>query len=229
MKLKRIFVALIFSTAVAGCQQDANNQIQSQTSEIEYSENIEDDLEFLYGNEFEKASCGKASSKQLATVNEGNTKKDLFLDNCYQQTNNSPWCEQLVRPNPSSKSIFQCTYGANQTHQLIHPDEQTWANAYEAVNIVEDLQKMNICVSLIYNWWRPEPYNKNVGGAAGRHPLGTSVDVRFCNKADQSTAFKELCKMRKAGRLRAIGYYSSTALHFGIGDQAANTWGKSCP
>jgi hypothetical protein len=84
-------------------------------------------------------------------------------------------------------------------------------------------------VALIYNWWRPEPYNKNVGGAPGRHPFGTSVDVRMETMSDMETAFVQLCKWRKAGELRAVGYYGSTALHFGIGDHTGNTWGKDCP
>jgi hypothetical protein len=41
-------------------------------------------------------------------------------------------------------------------------------------------------------------------------------------------AFSQLCKWRAQGRLRAVGYYGSTGLHFGIGDKTANTWGKSC-
>ncbi len=210
--------------------QNSNANEADDAQAAESNEFVEDDLEFIFNdnNLSEKSSCAKASAAQIAVVNQGNEKKEKFFDTCLKATNNSPWCDQLLRPNPSSKSTFQCTYGASQVHQLIHPDENTWQNAYEAVNIVEELIDKNICVSLIYNWWRPEPYNKNVGGAAGRHPHGTSVDVRFCKKSDQSAAFKELCKMRKQGRLRAIGYYSSTALHFGIGDSAANTWGKSC-
>lgn len=67
----------------------------------------------------------------------------------------------------------------------------------------------------------------NVGGAAGRHPFG-SVDVRFKTKNGQAKAHKELCKSRKLGRLRALGFYPGTGLHFGMGDKVANTWGKSC-
>ncbi|MBY0385975.1 hypothetical protein K2X05_12520, partial [bacterium] len=141
----------------------------------------------------------------------------------------SPWCIQLIRPNPSSKSIFACTYGANQIHQLIHPNQDTWKYAYQAVNLIERLEMNGIKIAQIYNWWRPEPYNKNVGGAPGRHPAGTSVDVRFSTKNDQIRAHNLLCKWRKQGELRALGYYSSSALHFGIGDTSANTWGKNCP
>ncbi len=174
-------------------------------------------------------NCKKASSSQLKLVNRGNDKREQFLSQCYKATNNSCWCDQLIRPNPESIDLFHCTYGLNQDHQLIHPDEDTWKNAFEAVKIVEEFEANNILTEIIYNWWRPEPYNKNVGGASSRHPHGTSVDVRFLSKASQEKAFKELCKMRKAGRVRAIGYYATTALHFGIGDSRANTWGKNCP
>lgn len=173
--------------------------------------------------------CKKASVAQIAVVNQGNLKLQKFLRECSSATNNSSWCSQLTRPNPSSTSIFQCTYGANQPHTLIHPDEGTWSNAFKAVQLVEDLQTSGIKPCHIYNWWRPEPYNQNVGGAPGRHPYGTSIDVRFCSMSDMEKAFLRLCKWRSQGRLRALGYYGSTGLHFGIGDLVGNTWGKSCP
>ena len=174
-------------------------------------------------------ACRRASSRQLASVEDGNTKREAFLERCYEETGGSCWCDQLTRPNPSSINTFRCTYGNELPHQLIHPDEKTWDFAIEAAKIVLELEQKNIAVSIIYNWWRPEPYNKNVGGAAGRHPFGTSIDVRFVRKSDQEKAFLELCKMRKKGRIRAVGYYSSSALHFGVGDHTGNTWGKACP
>ena len=39
----------------------------------------------------------------------------------------------------------------------------TWKYAYEAVKIVEEFQDAGIETRIIYNWWRPEPYNGNVG------------------------------------------------------------------
>jgi len=188
----------------------------------------DEDLESVFEN-FRRLGCVKASPSQIAVVNRGNAKKNLFLQKCAEATNNSPWCAQLTRPNPDSLEIFNCTYGASQVHQLIHPDEATWKNAFAAVALVEELQKLGIQVCEIYNWWRPEPYNKNVGGAPGRHPYATSADVRFCDKAEQEKAFLKMCEFRKAGRLRALGYYPSAALHFGMGDSNPNTWGKSCP
>lgn len=186
-----------------------------------------DDGEF---SEEEMISACKAATKaQLAVVNQGNAKKDAFLADCKKRTNGSAWCGQLVRPNPDSIEIFRCTYGATQVHQLINPNATTWANAFNAVKLVTELEKAGVEVCQIYNWWRPEPYNANVAGAAGRHPFGTSVDVRFCSKMDQEKGFAKLCAWRKAGRLKAVGYYSTTALHFGVGDKMANTWGKDCP
>lgn len=191
---------------------------------------IEDDFELTARGAFARPmACRAANSSQKAQVNLGNTKKDRFLQNCATTTNSSPWCAQLVRPNPDSRSTFSCTYGSSQVHQLIHPDENTWSYAYRAVRLIEDLEGQGVRVCRIYNWWRPEPYNANVGGAAGRHPFGTSVDVQFCTKTDQEKAFRLLCQYRRQGKLRAIGYYSSTSLHFGVGDSSANTWGKSCP
>lgn len=182
----------------------------------------------MQGHWFQRA-CNSASQAQMDQVNAGNMKKEMFLSQCYQETNNSCWCDQLVRPNPDSIDTFHCTYGQDQVHQLIHPNEDTWAYAFEAVKIIEEFAQQNIETRIVYNWWRPEPYNGNVGGASGRHPFGTSVDVRFETKDMQEEAFFKLCKMRAQGRIRAIGYYASTALHLGIGDSRANTWGKACP
>lgn len=191
---------------------------------------IEDDYELTSQNfGVRPMACKAASASQKSQVNLGNTKKDKFLQACATTTNSSPWCSQLVRPNPDSRGTFSCTYGSSQVHQLIHPDENTWNYAYRAVRLIEDLEGQGVKVCRIYNWWRPEPYNANVGGAAGRHPYGTSVDVQFCTKSDQEKAFRLLCQYRRQGKLRAVGYYSSTSLHFGVGDATANTWGKSCP
>ncbi len=176
----------------------------------------------------DRAACRAASASQLKEVDHGNQHAAEFLEGCYAKTGNSRWCKEVMRPNPSSINTFRCTYGNNRPHQLVHPSSSTWKNAYQAVQLVEELEDLGICVSLIYNWWRPEPYNANVGGAAGRHPFGTSVDVRFCSMSHMERAFKQLCTWRRQGRLRALGYYGSTGLHLGIGDGTANTWGKSC-
>ncbi len=219
---------LLFFLVLAGCQQ-ASQAPSTVENPLAIDAAAEDDHELIDELLFEKASCVRATSAQIATVNSGSAKKTSFLNECGRATAGSPWCQQLVRPNPNSISTFYCTYGSLQKHLLIHPDENTWKYAYQAVNLLERLEANGVRISQIYNWWRPEPYNKNVGGAAGRHPYGTSVDVRFASKSHQSKAHSLLCKWRKQGELRALGYYSSTSLHFGIGDFTANTWGKSCP
>lgn len=187
-----------------------------------------------YGNAFEDGeiaafACKKANKDQLDFVNLGNTKKDEFLQECARATGGSNWCSQLVRPNPNSISTFRCTYGQTQVHQLIHPNRARWENAIQAVRLIQELEQKGYRICQIYNWWRPEPYNANVGGAAGRHPMGTSIDVRFCTNADADRGFYELCKYRREGKIRAIGHYGTNALHFGIGDSNGNTWGKTCP
>lgn len=196
---------------------------------LEYDNDWDDILEDQEEGGFFPFACLKATARQIAQVNQGNAKVQEFLQACALETGSSPWCRQLTRPNPSSSSVFQCTYGTSQAHMLIHPDVRTWQNAFQAVRLVEELEAKGIKICLIYNWWRPEPYNSNVGGAPGRHPYGTSVDVRFCSMNDMERAFSQLCKWRKQGRLRAIGYYGTTGLHFGMGDSVGNTWGKNCP
>lgn len=176
----------------------------------------------------EVRGCRKATSSQINTVNLGNQKRTDFLNACIGNTGSEAWCLQVERPNPSSKSIFDCTYGSQQPHRLIHPTSSTWKNAIKAIQLLQRLKTKGVCVSQIYNWWRPEPYNANVGGAAGRHPFGTSVDVRFCTSTDAKKGFDELCKYRRQGEVRALGYYGGTGVHIGVGDSTANTWGRSC-
>lgn len=207
----------------AGQSSSQNQKAGTEADDVEYFDGLDTDA--LVG----VLGCTKATASQLSVVNQGNVKKDQFLQQCARATGGSAWCAQLIRPNPSSISTFRCTYGANQVHQLIHPQESTWQNAFNAVRLIQELEQKGYRVSLIYNWWRPEPYNKNVGGAAGRHPLGTSIDVRFASNSDANRAFNELCKYRKQGRIRAIGHYGTSALHFGIGDRTGNTWGRTCP
>jgi hypothetical protein len=212
-------------TIISGCQREEFNRLSAEHAG--HSDEIQDDFESEPQVD-QEASCKKATSSQIARVNEGAAKKDRFLAQCYAQTNSKKWCDQIVRPNPESSGSFDCTYSTSQAHVFVHPDESTWVNAISAVKIVQGFEAKGIKVQTIYNWWRPEPYNANVGGAAGRHPYGTSVDVRFPTKAEQNRAFKELCALRAQGKVRAAGYYSGTGLHFGVGDKTANTWGKSC-
>jgi hypothetical protein len=203
-----------------------SNQFEEQDFGVNF---IQPDWNEDYPNEIHPFSCRKANRSQIAQVNLGNSKLQQFLRECEMQTNGSHWCNQVIRPNPASAAIFSCTYGAHQPHTLVHPDERTWPNAFQAVRLVEALEDEGIKPCLIYNWWRPEPYNANVSGAPGRHPFGTSVDVRFCSMKDMERAFTQLCTWRSQGKLRAVGYYGSTGLHFGIGDKVGNTWGKRCP
>lgn len=219
--------AIFFPLLIAGC----GNAGQGSTDNVKPGEispqlpntgEMDEDLVGALG-------CKKATAQQIRVVNQGNAKKEDFLQRCARETGGSAWCSQLTRPNPSSISTFRCTYGTSQVHQLIHPSETTWKNAIGAVRLIQELEQKGYRVCLIYNWWRPEPYNQNVGGAAGRHPLATSVDVRFCSNSDANKAFDELCKYRKQGRIRAIGHYGTNALHFGVGDSTGNTWGRSCP
>ncbi len=172
--------------------------------------------------------CRKATKSQRALVDRGNKQAVRFFRQCVEFAGSEPWCRQIMRPNPESLPLFQCTYGPAQSHQLVNPDTSTWNYAFRAVRLVAALETEGIKPCLIYNWWRPEPYNRNVGGAPGRHPRGTSVDVRFCTQEDMELAFTKLCEWRANGQLRAIGYYGTTGLHLGVGDRVANTWGKAC-
>ena len=220
-------LCLLAATAfLTGCQPNEFNKISVE--QATHSPLLEDDTESEPGLLEQLASCQRASSAQISVVDKGAAKLGQFLNKCYSETGSKKWCDEVSRPNPSSSNTFDCTYSTQQAHVFIHPDESTWQHAIGAVKLVQELVDQGVEVSTIYNWWRPEPYNRNVGGAAGRHPYGTSVDVRFADKANQNKAQKLLCKSRSQGKLRALGYYSGTGLHLGVGDKTANTWGKSC-
>lgn len=217
-----IVLMLAFVTGCGDANQSASNRGPAQVFGDGEPELYEDSVLMPF-------ACSKASSTQISVVNQGNQKKTDFLNRCAQATGGSQWCNQLVRPNPDSIAVFRCTYGETQVHQLIHPNENTWKYAFEAVKLIQELEQKGFRIKIIYNWWRPEPYNKNVGGASDRHPFGTAVDVRLFTNKEADDAFYELCKYRKQGRIRAIGHYGTNALHFGIGDSMGNTWGKECP
>lgn len=226
-----LFVSLVILAYGIHASAHEGHSFEEMMSSPEHSEFpedfFEDDLE-LRPDLFEILGCTKANSSQIATVNQGNGKRTTFQSYCVQMTGSSTLCAQIERPNPSSVSTFRCTYGNAQPHRLIHPDQSTWKYAVKAIQLLQALSKKGICVSQIYNWWRPEPYNKNVGGAAGRHPYGTSVDVRFCTNSEAIKAFDLLCQYRKRGEIKALGYYGSTGVHLGVGDRTANTWGRGC-
>lgn len=230
MRTAQLFTTMFLGPCIlwgASCPKAMALTDLSKSAQI--AESTEDDLEFLFSpQEVFPFACKRASAAQVVTVNSGVLKLNAFKNGCYAATSNSHWCDQLVRPNPSSHGTFDCTYSAAQSHYLIHPEERTWQYAYEAVRLVQELERKGLRVCQIYNWWRPEPYNSNVGGAPGRHPYGTSVDVRFCSNREADLAFDELCSFRKSGRIRAIGHYGTSALHFGVGDAFANTWGRQC-
>lgn len=218
-----LFVAVLF---LANCSKKELNQLDINNAA--HSDTLQDDDE-SNPDQTKIKSCIRANDQQLTQVNSGANKLKQFLKKCYTETGSKKWCDQVARPNPDSHSVFDCTYSHEQIHAFIHPDEKKWVYAIDAVKLVIELESKGVQIFNIYNWWRPEPYNTNVGGAAGRHPAGTSVDVRFMTKADQNKAHTQLCKWRSQGRLRALGYYSGTGLHLGIGDVNANTWGRACP
>ncbi len=224
--MTKLSILILSLFLLQSCQQQDINQ--HDIDKAPHSDDLQDDFESDPILE-ENKGCIQATADQRSYVDSGTLKLNQFLSLCYQETGSKKWCDQVARPNPDSSRTFDCTYSPSQTHVLIHPNESTWVHAIGAVKLVQALEQKNIKVETIYNWWRPEPYNKNVGGAAGRHPFGTSVDVRFLNKSEQNKAHSALCAFRKQGHLRALGYYSGTGLHFGMGDKTANTWGKACP
>ena len=106
----------------------------------------------------------KASDSEKSEILAGQQKYNSFIEQCREYGIEQKWCEQLTHPNRNSKAIFHCTYEKNTPHILIHPDESTWINAFRAAKLVQRLNSENLPVEEIYNWWRPEQYNKNVDG-----------------------------------------------------------------
>lgn len=173
--------------------------------------------------------CQPASVVQKRQVLAGLALLKQFLIECKNATGNESWCEELTRPSEEGRPYFECSYGKDVKYRLVHPDRKTWKDAFRAINLIQKLKDEDIRACGIYYWWRPEPFNRNAGGAPTRHPYGTSVDVRFCSMKDMEKAHLRLCSWRKQGFLKALGYYNSPELHLGISDTKANTWGKDCP
>lgn len=160
----------------------------------------------------------RASLPEVTEVLKGVALKEEFLSACIERTNRMDFCQQVIRPNPASASIFRCTYPPGVPPVFIPVERGKWIYAFRAIEWMDEMEAQGIALSHIYNWLRPEPYNKNVSGDPNRHPFGTAIDLRLATKGDQQKAFTYLCEKWRAHQIHAIGYYGSASLHLGMGD-----------
>ena len=176
-----------------------------------------------------------ASADQKQKVLSGIELQNSFLAACKSFGVQDQWCDQLMRPNPNPEEFktFSWTYGsAIPLHIFIDPDQTTWKNAFRGAIFVQKLEQSGININQIVNWWRPEPYNRNVCGAPGRHPFATSIDVEFKTLSDTRRARKKLCQWFDSAQINSLGYYGNEKVHIGVGDilgpGMGETWGKVC-
>ena len=160
----------------------------------------------------------RANIEQIVDVLKGIALKPEFIEQCEKATDRPDLCKQIIRPNPDSKSIFACTYPPGVASIFIPPEKGVWHFAFQAIRWISEIENLGISFSHIYNWLRPEPYNKNASGHPDRHPFGTAVDIKLRSKGDQHLAFEFFCEKWRSGQMNAIGFYSSASLHLGIGD-----------
>ena len=76
MKLKNIFIGILAGTLLLGCQKNNEDQSTTDGEATEYSEHIDEDLEFLFET-LERAST-QATAAQIAVVNHCNAKDHLI-------------------------------------------------------------------------------------------------------------------------------------------------------
>ena len=187
---------------------------------------------YLCALQVQSKSCIQATEADLDLVLAGQEKLEFFLEQCRWATGGSPHCEDVIRPNPRSTPFFECTFPKGTEKIFIHPDESTWENAFVAIRLIGEMEANGIGVKHIYNWWRPVPYNENVGGEPDRHPFGTSVDVLFTSRDDQVLAHEYLCEEQAKGLIKALGFYwvaERPSIHIGVKDSPEKVnWGRAC-
>ena len=151
-----------------------------------------------------------------------------FVRTCLEKGVLERFCLNLTHPNqdPESMRAFRCTY-PGMPHVLIPKDESEWTFAFEAALILQTMaRETKVCIDEIYNWYRPEPYNRNVDGRPNRHPKATAIDVKFCTKEDAKKAHRALCELYKKKSIWALGSYpSGNKLHIGVRPELHTTWG----
>lgn len=149
-----------------------------------------------------------------------------FVRTCLEKGVLQRYCFDMTHPNLDSIEQFRCTY-PGKPHLLIPKDESEWTFAFEAALILQNMaRETKVCIDEIYNWYRPEPYNKNVGGRPNRHPNATAIDVQFCTKEDAKKAHRALCELYKKKAIWALGSYpSGNKLHIGVRPERHTTWG----
>lgn len=180
-------------------------------------------------------SGGMVKAGPLETPNQAEQLRlrSEFLTDCAAEGIHPSLCENLTHPNNNSKMEFRCTFPSFTQHVLLPNNRSLWTNGFQGAKAFQEaleeqgLEPNQGACPQIYNYYRPEPYNANVGGAAGRHPNGTAVDVEFCTKEEAQKALNKFAKMRMEKRINSIGIYSSgIRIHIGFGTEKGNTWNQ---
>ncbi len=135
-----------------------------------------------------------------------------FIQRCTSRGISEKLCREATYPNPDSRSAFNGVYGSNQNFILM-PPESTWDTGIRLLGIAESLSAYGkVCE--IRNWYRPEPYNRKVGGAGGsRHINASAIDIEFCSVAEKNKALKAALAMRqKFAQPAGVGVYGEGSL-----------------
>lgn len=135
--MKVQYVIAIFVSSLVAEATPAQTNLQSSTFFADSFRDLGEDIEFGEANGFIRGlGCIRANKVQIEVVNAGAQSLTKFLSQCSASTNGSPWCNELIRPNPQSHPMFDCTYSVEQAHLMIHPDEMTWKYAFKAVQLI---------------------------------------------------------------------------------------------
>lgn len=134
-----------------------------------------------------------------------------FTNFCVKSGVHRTLCDQMTRPNTSSKGTFRRIYGDRPF--VLMPGPDAWGKGVELAKVAQSLSRYGkICE--IRNWYRPEPYNRAVGGARGsQHKSGSAIDIEFCSVAEKRKALIAALKMRnKCSMPKGVGVYGEGSL-----------------
>ncbi len=138
-----------------------------------------------------------------------------FIKMCLARGIREQFCKQITSPNTKSIGTFRQVYG-DQPFVLM-PNTDRWETGLQLLTIAESLAEFGeICE--IRNWYRPEPYNRSVGGArSSQHLSAGAIDIEFCTVQDKNRALlAALATRQKFKTPPGIGVYGegSKTLHF---------------
>lgn len=104
------------------------------------------------------------------------------------------------------------------------PPQACWPHGLACLTIAEAVrERIGNKPLLVANWYRPEPYNRAVGGAAGGdHLTATAIDIQFIGSSAEVRMYREkvvpyLEGLYRSGDYLSLGLYADhKRIHIGV-------------